>query len=195
MSMLQFNLANVVNGFRSGYGTIHYLERNKELQARSSGGGYAGAFIQTSYKLVKTTYKANLLICTLNKINPYRKFMGFGMVALIGLNLINFLSKDDISLPYNGTKTTLPTKGFCAVVWEFTPQFLVITNIALLAIESYINPAKALVGFAVMGIMTLTPLEINPAIPLTAAFLAIYCTCDKIKRVMISLEIGAKLFS
>ena len=146
---------DVANGFRSGYGTVNSYEnlsqRNLRIKDRpvvnQTFSDFVQSFIQSSWKITRTTIKAH-------RIAPAFPFLASRTTALkctavgwIGMNVLALLQhalmrKDD---------SLIEDTAFGAI-WQNTPNALLVTNIALTALELRINFTKAAISFVSMGI-------------------------------------------
>lgn len=144
---------DVANGFRSGYGTVNSFGNLSSLNAKiqdisvteKSFLSFAQSFIQSSWKITRTTIKAHRLAPILPLLARNLTVIKYTAAGWIGMNFFAFLqhatNRDD------SIESTL-----FGSVWENTPQALLLTNIALTALELRVNFTKAAISFVSMGI-------------------------------------------
>lgn len=144
---------DVANGFRSGYGTVNSFGNLSSLNARiqdisvteKSFLSFAQSFIQSSWKITRTAIKAHRLAPTLPLLARNLSVIKYTAAGWIGMNFFAYFqhatNRDD------GIENTL-----FGSVWENTPYALLLTNIALTALELRVNFTKAAISFVSMGI-------------------------------------------
>lgn len=200
------NISNFVSGYRSGFGNAYFVDKREKSVKE---GSYLSALTQTAWKTGRTAYKANTILSSLNAmVTPYRgtSFKGGFIIAsitLISINIIGVINVrsniNDHAYLVNDSKDL----GFCAKAWESTPSLLVITNVALTALEFIICPGKAIVTFTCMGIAYCHKSGILPKAaskvidytPIPFAALACYFAKSHVMRAVIAVELVSRLVS
>lgn len=144
---------DVANGFRSGYGTVNSFWNLSSLNTRIQDlcvternfFSFAQSWIQSSWKIARTAIKAHRLAPAFSLLANHTTALKCTAVGWIGMNLLAYLqlatNRDD------AIENTL-----FGSVWQNTPQALLVTNIALTALELRVNFTKAAISFASMGI-------------------------------------------
>lgn len=124
------NLATIATGIRSGYQSTSFLHAPDTASFQT--------LTHRAWKIAKTTGKAIVLVENLSTTTL--------LTAGIGLAAINIIGG------IRSRNWEIPTK-----IYNLTPSLIVITDIALLALEFQYNPAKVYFAVGAIALTILTP--------------------------------------
>jgi hypothetical protein len=144
---------DAANGFRSGYGTANSYsslsKHNFEIQRRSVSNktffGFGQSLIQSSWKISRTALKALRLAPSFPLLASRTATIKYSAACWIGMNFFALLQH-----AFSGPDSEIKETSF-GLIWEKTPEALLVTNIALTALELRVNSAKALFSLASLG--------------------------------------------
>jgi hypothetical protein len=149
-----WEMIEVANGFRSGFGnanTFYNLADSTHVLKSwaiddNNWSRFWKTWLSSTWKIGKTTLKAHRLAPT---VSLFANHLTALKCAAAGWALMNYVAL--IQHCFYGHDSAIENTVF-GTIWVQTPNALLITNIALTALELQVNFTKAVVSFISMGI-------------------------------------------
>lgn len=203
MQSVDYSIRDFSSGFRSGNGSIKSCGAVEKLNAQFKLGV---SWMASSWGVFKVVLKANRF----NVLAGQQQNIVYGAATLVGINFFSLITNQhcryrDYSYGYGCYDVIQGKKnGFnhlCCEIWALTPKLILITNIALMALDATINPFKAAVGFSFLVLSALDQKEmlppglhwvLNTALPLPTMCVSLYYG-DAVSRSIILVEKAVSL--
>jgi len=144
---------DAANGFRSGYGTANTYSKLSELNFHSQRFSvsnetffhFGKSLVQSSWKITRTALKALRLAPNFPRLASRTATIKYTAAGWIGMNFLALLQH-----AFRGPDSEIKDTLFGSI-WQKTPEALLVTNMALTALELRVNFTKAAVSLVSMG--------------------------------------------